>query len=51
MAELAARGDSKRDIAQRLFVTQKTVEAHLGRTFGNLRIESRAQLEATLGQG
>ena len=50
VAELAAQGDSNRDIAQRLFVTQKTVEAHLGRTFRKLRIESRAQLAGALGE-
>ena len=49
VAELAAQGNSNRDIAQRLFVTQKTVEAHLGRTFRKLRIESRAQLAGALG--
>ena len=48
VAELAAAGHTNRDIAQRLFVTQKTVEAHLARTFRKLGIESRAQLAAAL---
>ena len=48
MAELAASGQTNREVAQRLFVTQKTVEAHLARTFRKLGIESGAQLTAAL---
>lgn len=48
VAELAASGQTNREIAQRLFVTQKTVESHLARTFRKLGIESRARLAAAL---
>ena len=47
-AEMAAAGQTNREIAQRLFVTQKTVEAHLGRAFRKLDIDSRAQLAGAL---
>jgi DNA-binding CsgD family transcriptional regulator len=50
VAELAAGGNSNRQIAQRLFVTQKTVEAHLARSFRKLGIESRAQLAGVLAE-
>ena len=48
VAEMAAAGQTNRQVAQRLFVTQKTVEAHLARTFRKLGIESRAQLAGAL---
>jgi DNA-binding CsgD family transcriptional regulator len=35
-------GHTNREIAQRLFITQKTVEAHLARAFRKLHIDSRA---------
>ncbi len=48
IAELAARGDSNRDIAQGLFITPKTVENHLGRIYRKLGINSREQLPEVL---
>jgi DNA-binding CsgD family transcriptional regulator len=48
VAEIAATGQTNRQVAQRLFVTQKTVEAHLARAFRKLGIESRAQLAGAL---
>jgi DNA-binding CsgD family transcriptional regulator len=48
VAELAARGGTNREIAQTLFVTEKTVETHLGRTFRKLDITSRRQLPDAL---
>ena len=48
IAELAARGDSNRDIAQALFITPKTVENHLGRIYRKLAINSREQLPRVL---
>jgi DNA-binding CsgD family transcriptional regulator len=45
---LASDGHTNREIAQRLFITPKTVEAHLARAFRKLHIESRAQLTAAL---
>ena len=43
-----ADGQTNRQIAQQLFITPKTVEAHLARAFRKLHIESRAQLTAAL---
>jgi DNA-binding CsgD family transcriptional regulator len=51
IAGLAADGQTNREIAQRLFITPKTVEAHLARAFRKLRIDSRAQLPAALSRG
>jgi len=49
VAELAASGMTNRQIAQHLFVTVKTVEAHLSAAYDKLDIESRRQLPAVLG--
>jgi DNA-binding CsgD family transcriptional regulator len=48
VAELAAAGGTNREIAQELFVTEKTVETHLGRAFRKLEISSRRQLPDVL---
>jgi DNA-binding CsgD family transcriptional regulator len=48
VAEMAAEGLTNREIAQALFVTEKTVEAHMGHTFRKLDIASRSQLPAAL---
>ena len=50
VVELAATGGTNREIAQTLFVTEKTVETHLGRSFRKLDISSRRQLPDVLGQ-
>jgi DNA-binding NarL/FixJ family response regulator len=50
IAGLAGAGQTNRQIAQRLFVTQKTVEGHLARAFRKLHIDSRAQLPAALSR-
>lgn len=44
VAEMAAAGMTNRQIAQSLFVTLKTVEAHLSAAYDKLDIESRRQL-------
>ena len=44
VVELAAAGATNRAIAQALFVTEKTVETHLGRAFRKLDVSSRRQL-------
>ena len=48
VVELAAAGGTNREIAQTLFVTEKTVETHLGRAFRKLNISSRRQLRDVL---
>jgi DNA-binding CsgD family transcriptional regulator len=50
VAELAAAGGTNREIAQTLFVTEKTVETHLGRSFRKLDISSRRQLRDVLAR-
>ena len=47
-AELAAEGLPNKQIAQALFVTVKTVEAHLSRAYAKLGVRSRSQLAARL---
>ena len=48
VVDLAATGGTNREIAQMLFVTEKTVETHLGRAFRKLDISSRRQLPDVL---
>jgi DNA-binding CsgD family transcriptional regulator len=50
MAELAATGATNREIAERLLVSPKTVEATLARAYAKLGIRSRAQLHARLAE-
>ncbi len=49
VAELAASGRTNRDVAQALFMSPKTVEAHLSRAYRKLAIRSRAELGALFG--
>jgi DNA-binding CsgD family transcriptional regulator len=49
VAELAADGKTNRDIAAALFVSPKTVEAHLARVYRKLKIGSRAELGRVIG--
>jgi DNA-binding NarL/FixJ family response regulator len=48
VADLAADGNSNRDIAQALFVTPKTVEVHLSNAYRKLGIRSRRDLPGVL---
>ncbi|MBV9380360.1 MAG: AAA family ATPase [Streptosporangiaceae bacterium] len=48
VAEMAANGRTNRQIAQALFITQRTVETHLTSTYGKLGISSRPGLAAAL---
>jgi DNA-binding CsgD family transcriptional regulator/tetratricopeptide (TPR) repeat protein len=50
VAELAASGMTNRQIAQTLFVTLKTVEAHLSGTYHKLDIRSRRELPTALAK-
>ena len=44
MTALAAEGRTNAQIAEELFLSVKTVEAHLRSVFGKLGIQSRVQL-------
>ena len=48
VAELAAQGLTNREIAQALYVTARTVEGHLTRTFQKLDVSSREDLAEAL---
>jgi len=48
VTEMAASGQTNREIAQALFVTEKTVETHLGRAFMKLGVRSRKHLAQAL---
>jgi DNA-binding CsgD family transcriptional regulator/tetratricopeptide (TPR) repeat protein len=50
IAEMAAEGPTNREIAQALFVTQRTVEVHLTSIYRKLVINSRSQLAAALSK-
>ena len=47
-ARLAAEGLTNREIAERLFVTRRTVEMHLSAAYGKLELSSREQLAEAL---
>jgi DNA-binding CsgD family transcriptional regulator len=51
VADLAAEGLTNRQVAEALYLTQKTVEGHLGNTFRKLDISSRTQLADRLATG
>ena len=44
VAELAASGLRNREIATRMFLSEKTIEANLSRIYGKLEIRSRSEL-------
>jgi DNA-binding CsgD family transcriptional regulator len=48
VARLAADGRSNKEIAQALFVTVHTVEAHLSHAYAKLGVRSRGQLAGRL---
>ncbi|SDD12803.1 regulatory protein, luxR family [Geodermatophilus telluris] len=48
VARCAAQGMTTREVAQSLFLTTKTVETHLTRTYRKLRVASRTELPAAL---
>ena len=50
VAELAAEGLTNREVAQALFVSEKTVETHLGRVYRKLDIKSRHALPGALAE-
>jgi DNA-binding CsgD family transcriptional regulator len=50
VAELAGQSLTNREIAQQLFVTDRTVEGHLTSVFRKLQLESRTELPAVLAE-
>jgi DNA-binding CsgD family transcriptional regulator len=50
VAELAASGQTNKEVAQALFISPKTVEANLSRVYGKLGIRSRAELGARMAE-
>jgi DNA-binding NarL/FixJ family response regulator len=50
VADLAAEGQTHRDIAQTVYVTPKTVELHLSNTYRKLGIASRRELVGALAE-
>jgi DNA-binding NarL/FixJ family response regulator len=49
IADLVAGGQSNKQVARALFVSEKTVEHHLSRVYAKLGVRSRTQLAVTLG--
>ena len=50
IAELVADGLTNREIAARLFLSEKTIETHLTRVFQKLGVRSRAQVAAAVAR-
>jgi DNA-binding CsgD family transcriptional regulator len=50
VALMAAEGRTSREIAQALFITTRTVDAHLSHSYMKLGINSRRELAAALGE-
>ena len=48
VARMASDGMTNREIAQRLFVTSKTIETHLRHVFQKLDVGGRSELPAEL---
>jgi DNA-binding NarL/FixJ family response regulator len=48
VAELAAEGVKSRDIADRLYLSPRTVENHLQRVYAKLGVNSRTELAPAL---
>ena len=48
---MAAEGMTNREIAQALFLTEKTIEHHLSSVYRKLDIRSRVQLVRALPEG
>ena len=48
VAEIVAAGATNREAAARLFLSPKTIEAHLHRTYRKLGLSGRAELKGAL---
>jgi DNA-binding CsgD family transcriptional regulator len=51
VAELVAQGRTNRQVAEALFLSEKTIENHLGRIYSKLGVSSRAALAGTFAAG
>jgi DNA-binding NarL/FixJ family response regulator len=51
IAELVAAGHTNREIAARLYLSEKTIETHLSRAFGKLGVRTRAAVAARVAAG
>jgi DNA-binding CsgD family transcriptional regulator len=51
VADLVAKGRTNQEVAQALFISQKTVEANLTRVYRKLGVRSRAALAARMHEG
>lgn len=50
VVELAAQERTNRDIAQTLFITERTVETHLRHSYAKLGLKSRRELAGALAR-
>jgi DNA-binding CsgD family transcriptional regulator/tetratricopeptide (TPR) repeat protein len=50
IANVVAQGATNREVAEKLFLSVKTVEAHLGRIYGKLGVRSRTELARRFAQ-
>ena len=48
--DLVVTGRTNRQVAQELFLTEKTVETHLGHAYPKLGVRTRHELPAVLAQ-
>lgn len=48
VAELAAAGDTNREVSRKLFITISTVEQHLTRVYRKLQLSGRTDLQRYL---
>jgi len=48
VASLVADGKTNREIAERLFLSEKTIETHMSRIFGKLGVSKRTQVAAAI---
>ena len=51
MVRVVAQGATIREAAARMYLSPKTVEAHLGRAYRKLNVHNRAQLARALARG
>jgi len=51
VAQMAAEGQTNREIAQTLFVTPKTIEMHLSNAYRKLDVQARSQLAGVMADG